>query len=102
MKELVRVNKKAGKQNKKKWKKAINTDELMGQLERENTQELRATFKKPVIIEDFRKKSQPLDPNRFKRKVIDPKLQSRTEKNILRRINLEDIKAHKEAKLNKE
>lgn len=78
MKDLVKVNKKAGKQNKKKWMKVINTDGLMGEVEKNNTSQLRTTFKKPVIIEEISKKYQPLDPNRFKRKDVDPKLQSIT------------------------
>lgn len=91
MATLIKVNKKAGKQNKKKWMKSINTDDLLNQIEEHNTQQLRATFKKPTIIEELPSKTQPLDPNRFKRKPIDPKLLSKTDKNIMRRINLEDI-----------
>lgn len=34
MKELIKVAKKGGKQGKKKWKRNINTDELMNQLEK--------------------------------------------------------------------
>lgn len=78
--------------------KNINTNELINQMEKSHSEQLRSTFKKPVIIESVPKKSQPLDPNRFKAKPIDPKLQSKTEKNILRRMNLEDIEAAKRQK----
>lgn len=49
-KELIKVAKKGGKQGKKKWMKNINTDELMNSLEDSHNQQLRSTFKKPVII----------------------------------------------------
>ena len=50
VKDIIQVNKKGGKKGKKKWMKNINTDELMNQLEKSHNEQIKSTFKKPVII----------------------------------------------------
>lgn len=56
-----------GKQNKKKWNKNIDVTGLMQNIEKQENEELRKKWVKPLIVEDTTNKTrQDLDPNRFK------------------------------------
>lgn len=75
-----------GKQNKKKWNKNIDVSGLLQNIEKQQNEEMRKKWAKPLIVEDTNKVREDLDPNRFKNR---PKSQPKQKyDNSYKRLNL--------------
>lgn len=84
MADLVKNRGLSGSQSKKKWRKNIDVTGLIEELGNKHTQELREKqdLNNPqlLIVEDTQlSRRAPLDPNRFKKKPVDPKVHSKHE-----------------------
>jgi hypothetical protein len=84
MEELVKNRGLSGSQSKKKWRKNIDVSGLIETLGNKHTQELREQrqLSNPqlLVVEDTQAiKRTPLDPNRFRKKPVDPKVLSKHE-----------------------
>lgn len=88
MDQLVKNRGLSGSQSKKKWRKNIDVSGLMEKFEAKHTHELRDQQQQAnpqlLVVEDTQgQRKAPLDPGRFKRKAVDPKVLS---KNEIRRV----------------
>lgn len=96
MEDLIKRKGVKGSQSKKKWRKDIDVSGLIEERAKQHREQMREEYnlKNPqlLVVEDTQKrKREQLDPDRFKKKPVDPKLLSKYEAKMIDRLNRKPI-----------